>query len=129
MHAHQSTSERRRWLLRSMALTVALGAALLALAAQRPGYMGFALISTLGFFVAGLLWTGGSDSGGSRRPASALPRLSSTAVGLPPPVLVRARTSRQDGGPRPVRSILPPTVLVRARTYRLVGTRTVGRAA
>src|SRR5262249_37801933 len=60
MDAHRSSSERRLWLLRSMALTVALGAALLGFAAQRPGYLGFALISTLGFFLAGLLWTGGS---------------------------------------------------------------------
>jgi hypothetical protein len=94
MDAHQSSSERRRWLLRSMALTVALGAALLGFSAQRPGYLGFALISTLGFFLAGLLWTGGNSSGGSRRPVSAPPRLSSTTAGLPPTVLIRARTYR-----------------------------------
>jgi len=94
MDAHRSSSERRRWLLRSMALTVALGAALLGFSAQRPGYLGFALISTLGFFLAGLLWTRGSSSGGTRRPVSAPPRLSSTAAGLPPPVLIHARTYR-----------------------------------
>jgi hypothetical protein len=94
MDAHRSSSERRSWLLRSMALTLALGAALLGFSAQRPGYMGFALISTLGFFLAGLLWTGGSSSGGTRRPISAPPRLSSSAAGLPPTVLLRARTYR-----------------------------------
>ena len=59
MDEHFSSRERRCWLMRSMALTVALGATLLALAARRPGYLGFALISTFGFFLAGLLWTGG----------------------------------------------------------------------
>jgi len=100
MDAHHSSSERRRWLLRSMALTVALGATLLAFAAQRPGYMGFALISTFGFFLAGLLWTGGDSSGGARRPVSAPPRLSSTAAGLQPTVLMRARTYRVGGARR-----------------------------
>ena len=101
MDARQSSSERRRWLLRSMALTVALGAALLGFSAQRPGYLGFALISTFGFFLAGLLWTGGGSSGGARRPVSAPPRplsapprLSTTAAGLRPTVLIRARTYR-----------------------------------
>src|SRR2546430_17327877 len=85
MDGHHSSSERRCWLLRSMALTVALGATLLAFSAQRPGYLGFALISTFGFFLAGLLWTGGSSSGGARRPVGAPPPLSAPAPGLRPP--------------------------------------------
>ena len=101
MDVHRSPSERRRWLLRSMALTVALGAALLGFAAQRPGYIGFALISTLGFFLAGLLWAGGGSSGGTRRPVSPPPRRSSTAAGLPRMVLMHARTSRVGGARAP----------------------------
>jgi hypothetical protein len=112
MDGHYSSSERRCWLLRSMALTVALGATLLAFSAQRPGYLGFALISTFGFFLAGLLWTGGSSSGGTRRPVSTPPR----------PVSAPPRLSTTAAG-------LRPTVLVRARAYRVRGARSAGHAA
>jgi hypothetical protein len=55
--------------VRSLALTLAVGAAVLGACTLRPGFAGFAIASTLGFFVAGLLWSSDEPSGGHRRPA------------------------------------------------------------
>ncbi len=73
MSVQPSPPNRRRWFVRSLALTLALGAAVLGVCTLRPGFAGFAIASTLGFFVAGLLWASDESSGGHRRPAAQQP--------------------------------------------------------
>jgi hypothetical protein len=81
------------WFRRSVALTLAVGACVFLLVAARPGYAAFFVVSTLGFLLAGLLWSpGGSPPRGLRVPA---------------PVALR---------PAPAR-------LAPARTYRISATR------
>jgi hypothetical protein len=69
----QPSSPNSRWFLRSMALTLAVGAAVLGVCTLRPGYAGFAVASTLGFLVAGFLWSGSEPSDGHPRAVTQRP--------------------------------------------------------
>jgi len=62
-----SSPSPRTWFCRSVALTLAVGACLLALLALRPGYGVFFVASTLSFLVAGILWVPSDPPHGGRR--------------------------------------------------------------